>query len=219
LINKKCFNKFISFIKRWNSFQKTCNSTYLFICVNRINRFIAVYILFKSTYILLRSSKISSTIKYRRKYVLFRRTAICLYVSSFNLMLTYVIIIRSLRYQSSFAFNLFCMIVNQWSNFVLSSINIVEFEMMTERFVFSSRSIALMSAVISATWFTDDEKNTNDDVMNFFTLRTRSWVVFKIFNFCFMMQRANFWSMNSFCKIVFSFWNTLFFSRYSLFFF
>jgi hypothetical protein len=69
------------------------------------------------------------------------------------------------------------MIVNQCLNFVLSSIKIVEFEMTTDRFVFSKRSDALVSAVISVVRFTDDESDANDEMIDSRTLRIRSWVL------------------------------------------
>ncbi len=135
-----------------------------------MNAFIVVCILLRSTYTRFRFSKISFTFKYLREKFLFNRVEICLYVSSSSLMLTYVIVIRSVRYQSTFAFNLFCIVDNQCSNFALFSINIVESEMTTNRFVFFERFVALMSTVISAMQFTDDENDTNDDVIEFFTL-------------------------------------------------
>jgi hypothetical protein len=172
-MNKKCFDKFISFMRRWNSFQKTWNFAYLFTWVNRMNAFIVVCILLKSTYTRFRFSKISFTIKYLDEKFLFNRAKICLYVSSSSLMFTYVIVVRSIEYQSTFAFSLFCIVDSQCSNFALSSIKIVEFEMTIDRFVFSSRSNALMLAIIS--WFAVDD--LNDDVMNYRTLRVRFWVV------------------------------------------
>ncbi len=65
------------------------------------------------------------------------------------------------------------MIVNQCLNFVLSSIKIVEFEMTTDRFVFSKRSDALVSAVISVVRFTDDESDANDEMIDSRTLLIR----------------------------------------------
>ncbi len=100
-------------------------------CVHRRLHFI------ESTYTRFRFSKISFTFRYLRKKFLFNRVEICLYVSSSSLMLTYVIVIRSVRYQSTFAFNLLCIIDNQCSNFALFSINIVESKMTTDCFVFS----------------------------------------------------------------------------------
>jgi hypothetical protein len=63
------------------------------------------------------------------------------------------------------------MIVNQCSNFVLSSIKIAEFEMTTDRFVFSRRYDALMSAIIFVVRFTNDENDANDEMINSRTLR------------------------------------------------
>ncbi len=187
-----------------------------------MNAFIVVCILLRSTYTRFKFSKISFTFKYLREKFLFNRVEICLYVSSSSLMFTYVIVIRSMKYQSTFIFNLFCIIDNQCSNFALFSINIVEPEMTTNRFVFFERFVALMFAVISAIIFamrfTNDENDTNDDVIEFFTLRIRSWAVSRISNFCFIVRRTNFWSINSFCKMMFFFWKTLFFSRYSFLF-
>jgi hypothetical protein len=220
-INKKCSDKFIFFMRRWNSFQKTWNFAYLFIWIKRVKTFIIVCILLRSTYILLRSSKISFTVRYRRREFLFKRAAICLYVSSFSLMLTYVMIILSMKYQFSFAFNLLCIIDNQCSNFALFSIKIVEFEMTTDRFVFFSRSDALMSAVIY--WSAVDD--LNDDVMSFRTLRVRFWVVSRIFNFSFKTRIVYLSSILSFfrvvilfCKIFLLFWSSSIKSHCSLYF-
>jgi hypothetical protein len=113
---------------------------------------------------------------------------------------------------------LLCIIDNQCSNFASFSIKIVESKMTTNRFVLSKRSIASMSTIISAIWFTNDENDTNDDVIEFLTLRVRSWAVSRIFSFCFIVRRINFWSISSFCKVMFFFWRTLFFSRYSFLF-
>jgi hypothetical protein len=168
-----------------------------------MNAFIVVCILLRSTYTRFKFSKISFTIRYLRERFLFNRAEICLYVSSSSLMLTYVIVIRSIEYQSTFAFNLLCIIDNQCSNFALFSINIVELRMTTDRFVFSKRSVALMFAIIFAMWFINDENDMNNDVIDFLTLRIRSWTVSRIFSFCFIVRRANFWSISSFCKKMF----------------
>ncbi len=58
---------------------------------------------------------------------------------------------------------------NQCLDFALFSLNIVEFEMTADRLIFLSRSIALLSAVISCCAVDD----LNDDVMSFRTLRVR----------------------------------------------
>jgi hypothetical protein len=184
------------------------NSTYLFTWVNRMNAFIVVCILLRSTYTRFRFSKISFTIRYLREEFLFNRVEICLYVSSSSQVFTYVIVIRSIEYQSTFAFSLLCMIDNQCSNFALFSIKIAEFQMTIDRFVFSSRFDALMSAVIS--WSAVDD--LNDDVMSFRTLRVRSWVVSRIFNFSLRTRIIYLLSILSFlrkailsCKIFLSF--------------
>jgi hypothetical protein len=173
-----------------------------------MNTFIVVCILLRSTYTRFKFSKISFTIKYLREKFLFNRVEICLYISSSSLMFTYVIVIRSIKYQSTFAFNLFCIIDNQCSNFALSSIKIVEFEMTTDRFVFSNRLNTLMFAIIS--WSAVDD--LNDDVMNFRTLRIRFWVVSRIFNFFFKTRIIYLSSILSFfkktiffCKVFLSF--------------
>jgi hypothetical protein len=88
-------------------------------------------------------------IRYLREKFLFNRVEICLYVSSSSRVFTYVIVIRSIEYQSTFALSLLCIVDNQCSNFALSSIKIVEFEMTINRFVFSNQLNALMFAIIS----------------------------------------------------------------------
>jgi hypothetical protein len=185
-----------------------------------MNAFIVVCILLRSTYTRFRSSKISSTIKYLREKFLFNRAEICLYASSSSLMLTYVIVIRSIEYQSTFAFNLFCIVDNQCSNFALSSIKIVEFEMTTDRFVFSNRLNALVFVVIS--WSAVDD--LNDDVMNFRTLRVRFWIVSRIFNFSlrarmiYLLFRLSFFRIAIlFCRIFRSLWSSSIKSHCSLY--
>ncbi len=138
-------------------------------------------------------------------------------------MLTYVMIIRSMRYQFSFAFSLFCIIANQCSNFALFSMKIVEFEMTIDRFVFSNRFDALVFAVISAMWFTDE--NTNDDVMRSRALRVRFWAVSRIFNLSLRARIIYLSSILSFfrfaifsCKIFLSFWSSSIKSHCSLYF-
>jgi hypothetical protein len=176
-----------------------------------MNAFIVVCILLKSAYTRFRFSKISFTIRYLREKFLFNRAEICLYVSSSSRMFTYVIVIRSIEYQSTFASSLLCIIDNQYSNFVLSSIKIVEFEMTIDRFVFSSRSNALMFAIIS--WSAVDDLNEN--VMNSRTLRVRFWIVSRIFNF-FLRIRMMYLSFSLsffkiailFCKIFRSLWSS-----------
>jgi hypothetical protein len=131
-----------------------------------------IYILFESTYTRFKSSKTSFIVKYRRAEFLFNRVEICLYVSSSSLVLTYVIVIRSIEYQFSFVSSLLCIANNQCSNFALFSINIAKSKMINNRFVFSNRFVALMSAIISTTCFVAD--NLNNDVIDFCTLRVRS---------------------------------------------
>ncbi len=136
-------------------------------------------------------------------------------------MLTYVMIIRSMKYQFSFAFNLLCIIVNQCSNFVLFSMKIFEFKMTTDRFVFSSRSDILMFAIIS--WSAVDD--LNDDVMSFRKLRIRFWIVSRIFNFFLRARMIYLSSILSFlkkvilsCKAFFSFESSSIKSHCSLYF-
>jgi hypothetical protein len=126
-----------------------------------------------------------------------------------------------MKYQFSFASSLFCMTDNQCSNFALSLINIVEFEMTTDRFVFSSRSDALVSAVIS--WSAVDD--LNDDVIDLRTLRVRFCVVSSIFSFslsAWMMYLS--FSLSFFriailfCRIFLSFWSSSIRSHCSLYF-
>ncbi len=156
-----------------------------------------------------------------RQKFLFNRVEICLYVSSSNRVFKYVIVIRSIEYQSTFASSLFCIIDNQCSNFALSSIKIVEFEMTINRFVFSNWSDALMSAIIF--WFAVDD--LNDNVINLRTLRVRFWVFSRIFNFSFRVRMIYLSSILSFLKEVilfykafFSFWSSSIKSHCSLYF-
>ncbi len=95
-------------------------------------------------------------------------------------MLTYVIVIFSVKYQFSLASSLLRIADNQCSNLSLSSIKTVESEMTTDRLIFSSRFVALMFAVISARRF--DELNDDENDSSASQTYLSDFFVFKLFS-------------------------------------
>jgi hypothetical protein len=181
-----------------------------------MNAFMIVCILFESTYTRLRFSNISSIVWYLQEEFLFNLAKICLYVSSFNLILTYVIVIFFVKYQFLLTSSLLRIADNQCLNLFLSSIKIVKSSIIAERFVFAKWFVALVFVVILAR-VSNALYEKNDD-SSIFRACSFDFSIFKFF-ICFLNDRMNdFRSLLSFfnasvffMKLSFSFW--YFFSK------